>query len=394
MKKPTQTRESIVQDEIGEELYGIYEMDINEMTKETLKEKGHAMSNIKDAIQDGHYHRKDKNSLTHTMERAAELTRAQSSDKIWTMTREAWINFISDEDNTQEAIRNNEIANELLNKLIHKDTKANDRRKQAQAIAPNDAQLQIMYIRNTKQTGDSSREFYNLCQQMTQIKIADYIDHPTRFRTDMNALWSKIEGTKEPDGSNRKVTESGKYSEIMTKVFQFDKTKNGKEIGISKEIKRKEAVDSTTVFGIIENEIEDFKMKQSNDDDGGQVQRHQGRNNQYGKGDWNQSWWKGSGSKGRHRNSKGGKGRRGCFEMARYGKCQYGDDCKYSHKEEDLQRTRQFMEQEQQNKGKGIKAKGKGKGWDQSHSYHNEQGVQDGNGNEWNRNGKWKRRLE
>ena len=34
LKKPTQTRESIVQDEIGEELHGIYEIDIQEMTKE------------------------------------------------------------------------------------------------------------------------------------------------------------------------------------------------------------------------------------------------------------------------------------------------------------------------------------------------------------------------
>ena len=128
------------------------------------------------------------------------------ASKIWTATREEWIEFIEDGDNIQEAIKNNEIANEILNKIIGKDTKANDRRKQAQEVAQDDAHLQIMYIRNTKQSGDSNREFFNQSQQMTLIEIKDYIDNPTRLRTDMNAIWKKIEGTKESDGSNRTVS--------------------------------------------------------------------------------------------------------------------------------------------------------------------------------------------
>ena len=133
IKKTTQTRESIVMEDLGENLHGIYDIDIDKMDADTLKAKGHAMSSIKDALKSEDYHNKDKDNLTHTMETAARLARGQLAYKIWTMTREQWIDFIEEEENTQEAIRNNEIANEILNKIIGKDTKAttggNKRRK-------------------------------------------------------------------------------------------------------------------------------------------------------------------------------------------------------------------------------------------------------------------------
>merc|ERR1711988_806738 len=144
-------------------------------------------------------------------------------------------------------------------------------------------------------------------------------------------------------------------SMIMSKVFQFEKTKDGKEIKLSKEIKHNGAMDATTVFGIIENEIEEFKMEQDRETAENQVQQHQGLQRQQAA--WNQTW-KGNGTKGRKKGSSGGKGRRGCFDMARNGWCKYGDNCKYSHEQDAIQKTREFMAQEYEAKGKGKGDKG------------------------------------